>query len=259
MKPFGWGGAAGLAVALVRRDLRQRSRGSVFPGWSLAVPLAAALVSVGILGSVFRMRFPGPAGTEGVWIPVFCGLLPWVQVHESVRRGVWAVVENAAWVRSVRFPLAVLPAQAVLGGLLVEGALLAAMLPWIWGSAGAAALLGLAAVLPLQILLTWGMALAVSTVQVYVRDLAPILTLGLPAWFYASPVLYARDHVPASLSWLHAANPAAPLIEAYRSALWLGKFPAAGDLAALALWAAAALLAGGWLLRRLGPRLADEL
>lgn len=259
MKPFGWGGSTALAVALVRRDLRQRARGSVFPGWSLALPLVAALVSVGILGSVFRVRFSGPAGTEGVWLPVLCGLLPWIQVHESVRRGVWAVVENAAWVRSVRFPLAVLPAQAVLGALLVEGVLLAALFPWLWGSAGWEGLLGLAAVLPLQLLFTWGMALSVAAVQVYVRDLAAILTLGLPAWFYASPVLYAREHVPASLAWLHAVNPAASLIEAYRSALWLGEFPRPADLAALALWAAAAAAAGGWLLRRLGPRMADEL
>ncbi len=255
-----WARGMALAAALARRDLALRARGSVFPGWSLLLPLAAALVSIGILGSVFRMRFSGPDGTEGaVWLPVLCGLLPWIQVHESVRRGVWSLAENAAWIRGLRFPMAALPAQSVLWGFLLEGILLAVLLPWTAAVAWPWGLLGLLAILPLQAAFAWGAAAAASVLQVYLRDLASMIALALPAWFYASPVLYAREHVPASLAWLAAANPVTPLAEAYRSALWLGTFPRGADLAALAAWAAAAMLAGGWLLGRLGPRIADEL
>lgn len=244
----------GLAWTLARRDLVRPHAGSLFPVWGIVLPLALAVVSAGFLGPLFGHRFAGPEGNY--WIPVLCGILPWLQLQEGLRRGVSCMTDNASWIRSIRFPLWTLPASAVLASLFLTTVLLVLFLPWLWpvSPGGAAAV---AAALALQAVFSVGAALLLGALRIYVRDLGPIVVLAMPVWFYLSPVLYPWEAVPERLAWLYAANPLAPLVGIYRGALW-GQGASARDLMIFAVWAAALFLAGSAVFRRLEKTLPDE-
>jgi ABC-type polysaccharide/polyol phosphate export permease len=103
-----------------------------------------------------------------------------------------------------------------------------------------------------------GLALALSSLTVFFRDVRHLVEVGLQLWFYATPILYppsalARLGHPA-LRALLAANPAAPIIALFQTAAYEGRAP--GAATALAAVASASIsLAGGLLLfRALEPR-----
>ena len=110
-----------------------------------------------------------------------------------------------------------------------------------------------------QLVLVAGIGLLVSAAHVYVRDVAAIVGVALLLLFYVTPVFYPLDAVPAQSQWIFDLNPAAVLVDLYRSVLLDGEMPPAGRLAALSL-ASVGVLALGWLVfRRLQAGFADEL
>lgn len=244
-----------LVGAFLARDLRTRWRGSVLPGWGLLLPLGLLAISAGVFGAIFRVRFP----EGGYWLPVLCGMLPWLAVQEASRRSAGCLVENAAAVRNVRFPAQAIPLALAAQAVLLEAVGLLAAVPWLLPSAGWEGVAGALALLPLQLLFVAGLSLLLSALQVFVRDVTPALAVILPAWFYLSPILYPVAQAPDRLRPLLSLNPLAQVMEAHRDLLVRGAAPRALDVALYAAWAAL-LFAAGWLVfRRLSPRLGDEL
>ena len=111
----------------------------------------------------------------------------------------------------------------------------------------------------LQFLLTLGIALALSALAIYVRDLAHVLPVLLLVWMYATPIFYPARLVPEKFSWVLIANPLAWLVGCYRSVLLEGAWPEPAALGAAAGFAVAAALAGSLIFRRLAPGIADRV
>ena len=79
-----------------------------------------------------------------------------------------------------------------------------------------------------QYVFTLGMALLVSAINVFFRDLGNVLRHVLRLWFYLSPALYSMAILDASATFqqnpllrtLAHANPFAVLFEAYRAVIY---------------------------------------
>jgi ABC-type polysaccharide/polyol phosphate export permease len=104
-----------------------------------------------------------------------------------------------------------------------------------------------------------GLALAVSVLHAYFRDVGPILGAVLLPWFFVSPIFFAPSDIVENelardaLTWL---NPVAPFIVALRDVLYGGVWPS-GATVAYVLVAALVALVGGWaLFRRMDAELA---
>ena len=98
------------------------------------------------------------------------------------------------------------------------------------------------------------------------RDLAIIWTVLSTVLFYASPVLYPLEKVPATLRDVIMINPLAPLLELARK--WVidptapGPAALAGGYAGLLPAVAVFVLvcvAAVWVFKREAPRIAEEL
>jgi len=87
-----------------------------------------------------------------------------------------------------------------------------------------------------------GIMLICSAIYVLHRDLGAVLPLGLQVLMLLSPVLYPVSLVPEAYKAIYLMNPMATLIEAYRTAILYGHFPALGSLGAVLL--AAVLIFG---------------
>jgi homopolymeric O-antigen transport system permease protein len=252
-----------LVAEMVRRDLRVRYAGSALGfTWAFANPLFWVILYGFVFGVILRVPLSGePAG---VTFPEFllAGLLPWIAIQESISRSASSIPDNAAMVKKTVFPLEALIASIVIASLvnelvalLVFGAYLAFL-----GHLSFSGVLLLAPALAIQGMLSFGLGCMVATVTAFVRDAAHVVGLALTALFYAIPIVYPIDLVPARYPVIRAllrANPLTQLIEWFRDALYRRQLPPAGAVVSLSLTAAATVALGALLFARAKPHFVD--
>lgn len=247
---------------LVKRDFQGRYAGSLLGfTWSFLQPLWLLLMFTFVFSTVLKVR-PTGLGAGGSFASfLFCGLLPWMALNEGVTRAATSITDNATLVRKLRFPPEVLVLAVVLAALLHEGiaaliftAVLAALGDLAWGG-----LPTLLLALPLQMALTLGLGLLLSSAQVFFRDIAQVLGLVLSGWFYLTPIVYPLTAVPPRLrTWIEL-NPLTALVDLYRQAFLRGSIALVPGTGALALVGGVLLYAGFWLFRRSKTAFVDEI
>ncbi|HUT53727.1 MAG TPA: ABC transporter permease [bacterium] len=244
------------------RDFRSKYAGSLMGVfWTLINPLLLLAVFTFIFTVVFKARF-GPSGRISVSaLYILCGILPWLAFQEGIARAGTVVIENRNLVTRARFPLSVLPAHPALAALLgqLAGFAILMAMAGVTVHAPAPTLAVLPLLLCLQLLFTIGLAMIVSAVSAYVRDVAHVIPLLLLVWFYATPVFYPADLVPDRYRIIIALNPLAGFISAYRASILDAVWPDPASLISLAAFALAALLAGAFCFKRLAPGFSDRL
>lgn len=72
-------------------------------------------------------------------------------------------------------------------------------------------------VLLVQYLFLIGISLIVSSISVYVRDLQHLIGVALQLLFYAAPIVYTPESIPANFKWILDLNPMAYIITGYRN------------------------------------------
>jgi lipopolysaccharide transport system permease protein len=263
----------------LRRDLAARFQGTVLGwAWPLVQPLFLFAIYYFIFTELLLQRMPElPAEQQaGLGVYMFCGMLAWSALAESLGRGTNVIVENGNLIKKLSFPSELLPLNVVLASLTmmlfsVAVFVLAACLTPIWPAPGWA-LLWLPVILVLQGLFTYGLVLASSTLQVFLRDTQQVVSLGTTVWMFLTPIFWVPEALGASvmayLPWIRL-NPAYHLVRAWRGAL-MGdvKLPAGdavsvaaipGHLGLLALWALGAYLLGYGFFVLAQRRFADEV
>ncbi|MEO1082958.1 MAG: ABC transporter permease [Acidobacteriota bacterium] len=245
----------------VRRDFDGRYAGSVLGFlWSLVQPAWQLVLFYFVFATVMRIPLVGER-TDNFAIFLFCGLLPWLAIHEGISRSTTAITDNASLVKKIHFPAEILVLTVVLGAvihqLIASGLFMVVLL--LMGELAPAGLPWLLVVLPVQIALTTGLGLLAATANTFFRDVSQLLGMVLTAWFYITPIVYPLSlPAPELRRWLEL-NPLTALVGLYRSA-FLGGTPSGGPgLVALGAMAVLALPAGLWVMKRLKPRFADEL
>jgi lipopolysaccharide transport system permease protein len=102
-----------------------------------------------------------------------------------------------------------------------------------------------------------GLSLALSAIQLIIRDVEQVLGPVLDLLFFLTPILYPLAAVPKSLQPVVSANPLTYLLERLHEALlFKPTLPDFGDLIAL-LCATLLLLTGYAVFKRLSPHFED--
>lgn len=246
---------------LVARDLRGRYAGSLLGFlWAFVHPLWQLALFSFVFAYVLRVPLVGER-TASFPLFLFAGLLPWLGVQEGIQRATTVVSENANLVKKLRFPSQLLVLAVVLGSFAHQAVALAlfALFQAVRGAFEWSALPWLAVAIAAQLALGFGVGLATAATQVYFRDVAQFVGIGLSAWFYLTPIVYPIGVVPEALrQWLFY-NPLTVVVGLYRAALLGSEPPPTIPLLALLGAAAATLGIGSALFRRLRPGFADEL
>lgn len=252
---------------LVVRELKARYKNSVLGFvWSLLNPLGMMVVFT----LVFTVMVPN---TSLERYPIFflCGFLPWQYFTTAVTSGMQSLVYNSNLVKKVYFPREVLPTATVLANLVnfllalvvLFGALLVTrthLSPYIWL---------LPVVIFIQTCFVLGMALVLSTLNVFYRDTAMIMEVLLQAWFFLTPIFYPIETLPRSVEvagitldihrLMYILNPMASLIAAYRDLLYWGYRTNMDFFLRTALTSLIVLVFGYWFFLRFSRRFGEEL
>jgi lipopolysaccharide transport system permease protein len=215
-----------------------------------------------VVFSVFLGRLAG-VPSDGAPYPVFsyAGLLPWTFFANGVSLGANALVNNPDLVRKVYFPRLVMPASAVLAGLVdlacafvvLVGVMLA------YGMGPTPRLLWLPAFLALVTVATLGVVLWLSALNVQFRDVRYAVPFLLQVWLFVTPVAYPTTLVPEPWRIAYGLNPMAGVVEGFRWSL-LGTGTPPGAMTLVSVMVAALLLLGGAMyFRRMERRFADVI
>jgi ABC-type polysaccharide/polyol phosphate export permease len=179
----------------------------------------------------------------------------------SLQEGTQALLGGANLVARSRLDAEILPAVAVLSGLVhcVLSLPIVIVLALLSGRPLGWSLSMLPVLLALQFLLTLGPAILLATWNVYLRDIQQIIPPVVQVLFFASPILYPASVVPDGMRLLLALNPWTYLARGYQHVLYEGRMPAAVDVLAMAMLAIAVHVACESAFRGYRRRLAEEL
>ncbi|MDQ0574688.1 ABC transporter permease [Agromyces albus] len=223
---------------LTRRELKSRYKDSALGFlWSLARPLTQLLIYYVVVG-----QFLGAArAIDNFAIYVFGGLTIYTLFSEIVAGGTGSIIVNAGLVKKVYLPREVFP-LATIGsslfnfliqlGILLAAALLVGTMRWdasLFFAFGSVALI---------LVYAAALALVLSAVNVYLRDVQYLVEVVLLLLMWASPIVYSIAQVAGVMpSWalqIFVDNPITLAVLGFHMTFWsaadLGI--AAADLAA---------------------------
>jgi len=247
LRPGSWH----MLVALTRRDLRRRYASSrIGTLWAVLQPLGLVGIYLLVFGVVLRH---GRSAGDALEFALFmlAGLLPHQATAEGLQRACSALREDKLLLEREGFPVEVIPLVRVLGAAAAEGVglLLLVAASVASGHAAGWSLLLLPVLVLLRLLLTAGLALALSVLTVFLPDLSELLGFLLTGLLFLTPVFYTVEQMPEMLRWTLPFNPLYQLTSAYRELLFGSGLPWPALLwlcgvAALSVWG------GLWLFRR---------
>lgn len=231
------------AVELSRSGLRAKHYNTALGQlWIIVNPLLLGLVYFALVQIIGRR-----GGTMAGLAYLLLGLFTFRLVSQSISQSARSVVGGGRLILNSAFPRTLLPLSSVLTCFML-------FLPML----GVYAIVHVIAGLPITPQILWGipiialmlvfgagMALLVSAVQVYFRDLAPFLRYMLRIWLYASPVLWVTAQVPDKYRPFLYLNPLYPPLTALSDAVNIGRTPPTHLLVLTLVWALAALVVGG--------------
>jgi lipopolysaccharide transport system permease protein len=250
---------------LVIRDLKVRYKNSALGVlWSLLNPLLMTLVFT----LVFTLMIPSDIPDYPVFF--MCGFLPWSFFSTSVMGATGSVVGNSSLIKKVYFPREILPLAEVLSNLVnfaLALVVLFAMI-FVYQVKLTPAALMLPVIILVQLMFITGMALFLSTANVFYRDTQHILEILLQAWFFLTPIFYPITILPESAKilgftvnvqlWARRVNPMASLVASYRDVLYRG-VPTGWDFfLRTAVQCFAVLVVGALLFWRFSPVFGEE-
>lgn len=251
----------GLVQTLVSRELKARYRGSVLGYfWSLVNPLLLLLIYT----FVFSVVLPGFRGDlEPYALFLFCGLLPWTWFSSALLESSNALIVNGNLIKKVLFPAEILPIVSVLANLfhfMFALPILALFLVFYARPLGWHDLIWFPFLLLVQLVLTLGLALALSALTVHFRDLKDLLSNLLTLWFFATPILYPMSMLPPLGKFFMDFNPFAHLAISYQELLFYdGPFGHWKWLLAVAVGSVVLFIVGYALFDRLRDSFAEEV
>ncbi len=229
--------------------------------WLILQPLLMLAVYAFVFSTIFQARMPEAAGVG--FVPFLAvAFWPWTAFSEAILKANGTITSNAALIGKVSFPTELLPLAAVAATFTMHMVGYLAVLLVLQLTGTDLHWLGLVWVIPMLLLLAMfaaGLALIVSALQVFIRDLAQILPPIMTFWFFTTPILYSSSMLPASLAPVFQWNPVAWYVSRLREALLTG-FSSLGLMDILApLLGVLTLFLGFWLFRRLRGHFEDFL
>ena len=201
---------------LVTRDLKVKYRRSVLGYmWSILNPLLMMLLQTLVFSYMFRFDIPN--------FPLYliCGNTLFNFFNESTNMGMGSVLGNASLIKKVYVPKFIFPISRVVSSFVNLLFSLAAITrsPFYWTI--------LLVWVPLLLLLAFccGMAVLLSALAVYFRDLQYLYGILTMAWMYATPLFYPISALPPFMVPVIKLNPLYHYINCMRCLVMYGTVP----------------------------------
>jgi lipopolysaccharide transport system permease protein len=213
-----------LLMNLTKREVKGRYSQSFFGvAWAIAQPLATMVVFTIVFSRLANMP------SDGAPYPIFAyaALVPWFFFSNSVATGTLSLITYRNIVTKTYFPREIVPLAQVCSRFIdffAAATLYAGLMAYYRVALGPWALMA-PVFFGLLILFTVGFTPATSAINVFYRDVNPVVQIGLQLWLYLTPVAYSLSRVSPRFRWLFILNPLTAIVEGFRSSLVFSRAP----------------------------------
>jgi ABC-2 type transport system permease protein len=212
-----------LLIYLVRTEIKVKYKNSALGlVWSMISPAMTLAIYYFVFSILLDNKMPNFV------IYLFAGLLLWNLFSLGVLTGTGVVVNNAGIVKKVSFPREIL-ALAAVGSACVffffQSIVMVIFMVILRAPPDPLYFPLLIVALITGVILASGLAVLLSSVNVYLRDTQHLIEVVLTAWFWACPIVYSYQTIeaklgPRGLTWVYLINPMTPLVLAFQRCLY---------------------------------------
>lgn len=246
-----------MVFELTHRELRGKYKGSVLGFlWTYINPLMQILVYAFVFSQIFR------SGIEMFHLYLIVSMFPFNFFTGGVIQGLGSIRYQGDLVKKVYFPRQILPivsltvnfVNMLISFLIIYSILLVSG----WGI-DLKLQVWLLPVMVIEYFFALGLALMLSAVEVYFRDIEHIVTVLMMIWMYVTPMFYSIEIIPEKFLPVFYCNPMLYVIGMYQQILYYKVAPNMVYMARGAGFAVAVMAIGSVIFKVLEKRFAEEL
>ena len=234
-----------LLTSLITSDIRIKYKGSVLGlFWSMLSPALTLATYYLVFAVVLKNGIPNFV------IYLFSGLIVWNMFQSAVSSATGVIVDRAGLVKKVSFPREIL-ALANVGAAVIYFVIQVGVLAIFLLIVGHQPAWSFLWILPISFvalyLFTASVAIVMSAVTVYLRDMRHLMEVALQLWFWLTPVVYSYENQLApylhqrGLASLYFLNPITLIVLTFQRIFYVdttvqSTIPHAGLLHILPTW-----------------------
>ena len=205
-----------------KSELREQHFDSVFGQlWLVLNPL--------LLSGVYFILIVIIGGTtdSSRYVHLTASLFLFYLVANSLTGGVKSITAGQRLILNTAFPRIMLPISAVVIAIFkfIPTLIVFIVIKAVMGSPFSIEMLWAIPVLLITLFLALGLAITISCINVYFRDIASFLPYLTRTLLYLSPILYEASALKPSLRAIEILNPLFPILDSWSRAVVQGKAP----------------------------------
>jgi len=211
-----------LLFNLTLTELKLRYRNS-FLGflWTILNPLFYLLILALVFSKIIKFQIPNYT------IFLFAGLVSWNMIQQTVTIATASIVNNQALIRRVYVPKMVFPLSNVFSRYIDHAILTLILLvfmaifktPFTWS------LLFVPVIGLMTFFFSLGLSLITTVAHIKIRDVQHIVAILFQILFYATPIIYPLDILPAKYQPLLLWNPFFYFVQCFRFPIYNSALP----------------------------------
>jgi lipopolysaccharide transport system permease protein len=211
---------------------------------------------------MFALKFVMRTQIENYFVFLVTALFPWQWFCNSVNASVYVLLGNSGMIKKTVFPKELLVAATVSNDF-VHFLLTIPIILFVVSGSGIQLHLSIIYCLPLLVLLqfflVFGLALFISSCNLFFRDLERLTQIAINILFWLTPIIYSMEMLPPQFKKpIFYFNPMASLMGSYRQLFLEGSLNIE-CLGITAGYAALSYLVGQRVFRYLKPKFAEAL
>lgn len=240
----------------IKKEIRGKYKHS-FLGvlWSYLNPL----LQLAVYAIIFPIILKTPQ--ENYVIFLCAALIPWTYFSTVVTQSTGIIISNANIIQKVYFPREILPISLVSSATVnfLISTVIIIVFMYVFGMHLTWHIVFYPVILIIQYILSLGFSFVISSTTVFLRDLEHLIGVAMMMLFYATPIAYSSQTIPAEFKTIMYLNPMAHLIDAYRAIFYYQQVPDLKSLGIVFIVAIIACILGYKIFAKLQKKFAEEL
>lgn len=240
----------------IKKEIRGKYKGSWLGViWTFLNPLLQLMVYSFVFPYILKVD------VDNYTIFMIVALVPWTFFTTTIQAGVGSIIANGGILKKVYFPREIIPMSVVISGL--ANFLITCIIMFLFIIFSGVGFTKYALLFPIIVLIqtifTLAFTFVLSAVTVFIQDIGHFVNIVLMLAFYATPIVYSGDLLPAKFQWVLNINPMAHAINAYRDILFYQVSPDYYGLFMLSIISFIGLVIGYIVFKKLEKKFAEEL
>ena len=204
---------------LAWRDILVRYKQTIIGiAWAVLRPVLTMLVFTVVFGRLAKLP---PEGGAPYAVMVFAALLPWQLFANALTETSNSLIANAGMISKVYFPRLIIPASAVIVGLVdfaISFGILGVIMVW-FQFVPSVRILMLPLFLLVALMAAMGAGFWLAALNVKYRDFRYVVPFMVHFGLYISPVGFSSTIVPEKWRFFYSINPMVGVIDGFRWAI----------------------------------------